>query len=459
MKIRYLDQAEKLAFELRQVQEEGMILSGIFAELHQEPQQIAHLKEGELDDLLYQLSQAYSRWKSPNPDPFLFQDILKTADSELNFLPKTDIPQELYEEKVLGGWLGRAAGCLLGKPIEKYSREAIREILQSNGQWPLNDYFTAVGVPADILQKYPWKRRGGLESLRENIVCMPEDDDLNYTMLNLHILESHGPAFTSEQAGEAWLQMMPALETFTAERIAYVNLLNGLNPPQSATHQNPFREWIGAQIRADLWGYVSPGNPLQAAELAWRDGQISHSGNGLYAELYFAAVIATAFTKTEIPKLLQSGLAVIPINSRLAQAIRFVLENVSPALEWESVLDELTHHFGKYHWVHSINNSALVVAALLHGDGDYEKTICNAVMGGWDTDCNAATAGSILGVLHGAKSLPAKWIQPLQNRVRSSVKGFDNIRFTELAQRTVKASKLLKTASAGEKTRTLSDDF
>lgn len=459
MKIRYLDKAEKLQFELQQLQEEGMSLSGIFAELQRAPQQIPLLKEGDLDDLLYQLLQDYANWKARHPDPFHFDDIVKAADPNRHLPPAKDIPQENYADKVLGAWLGRAAGCLLGKPVEKYSRPVIREILESNGQWPLDNYFTEKGLPDAILKKYPWKRRGGLESLRENIVCMPEDDDLNYTMLNLHILESHGAGFSPEQAAEAWLQMLPVLETFTAERIAYVNLLNGYAPPQSATHQNPFREWIGAQIRADLWGYVSPGKPKQAAELSWRDGQISHSGNGLYAELYFADVIAAAFTNPKIPQLLESGLALIPHDSRLAQAIRFVLENVHPGQDWEAVLDELYTQFGRYHWVHSINNSALVAAALLHGNGDYEITICNAVMGGWDTDCNAATAGSILGVLYGAQALPPKWIEPLQNRVRSNVKGFDHITFTELAQRTVKTSHLLTKVSAESKTRKLSDDF
>jgi len=75
---------------------------------------------------------------------------------------------------------------------------------------------------------------------------MPEDDDLNYPMLNLHVVESCGR-----------------------------------EPPESATHMNPYREWIGAQIRADLWGYISPGYPAQAASFAWRDATISHSRNGI----------------------------------------------------------------------------------------------------------------------------------------------------------------------------------
>ena len=113
-----------------------------------------------------------------------------------------------------------------------------------------------------------------------------------------------------------------------------------------------------------------------------------------------------------------------------------VLDLPVAAMEWEAVLDALEARFGHYHWVHSLNNTALVVAALLSGAGDYEKTICRTVMGGWDTDSNGATAGSIVGVIRGAGALPAKWIAPLDDRIRSSLGGFDHARFSDLARRT-----------------------
>ena len=105
--------------------------------------------------------------------------------------------------------------------------------------------------------------------------------------------------------------------------------------------------------------------------------------------------------------------------------------------DWETALDQLHEEFGHYHWVHTINNAALVTAALIFGNGDYEQSICNVVMGGWDTDSNGATVGSIVGTMLGAENLPGKWIDPLNNQIRSSMKGFDRSRFTDLAKRTV----------------------
>jgi len=439
MIIRYLDYVERFEYELIQRKDEGLDVSVEevrFADIQSKIQKLGIDKlQEEAREILHELSS------KPNPQNLALHEPDELAEIR-NLLAKPQnssipaIDPDVQFDAILGGWLGRAGGCLLGKPIEKYHRTVIREMLESNGSWPLNHYFTQKGMPKSILEKYPWKRRWGLESLRENIQCMPEDDDLNFTMLNLHVLESFGPSFSGEDIGTTWLTKLPVYEVFTAERVAYHNLLNGLSPPVSATTMNPFREWIGAQIRADLWGYVCPGDPQKAAEFAWRDARMTHVRSGIYGEMFFAAVMAAAFTEHDMRKLISIGLAQVPPRSRFAAAIEFVLDLPLESIPWEAVLDRLYEAFGHYHWVHTINNAALTVAALLYGRGDYEKTITHAVMGGWDTDCNGATAGSIIGIISGAKKLPGKWIDPLKNQVRSSLGGFDNSKFTDLAQRT-----------------------
>jgi len=463
MKIRYLDPIERLEYELIQRRLDGYDTRREDSELERIKQRNqsgkSQVVQQEAMEILARLNE------QPLPDN-LFQeepDELQTIramrpDNHIDQFEPLSLSDEEYRDFVLGGWLGRASGCLLGKPIEKYSREVIREILESNEEWPLSNYFTQQGMPADVLEKYPWKRRWGVESLRENIECMPDDDDLNYTMMNLHVLETYGFEFTALDVGTEWLKKIPVYETFTAERIAYYNLLSGYNPPETANYLNPFREWIGAQIRADLWGFVSPGQPEKAATLAWRDGRLSHARNGIYGEMFFAALIAGAFVEQDIRKLIRIGLGQIPENCRLANAIHYILDLSLETLNWEAVLDLLYQQFGEYHWVHTINNAALITAALLYSGGDYESTICNTVMGGWDTDSCGATVGSVIGVIGGADALPKKWIAPLNNRVRSSLMGFDHSNFTDLADRTVQAAKYFKTDVETTKTK-LSDDF
>jgi len=437
MKISWISPEDLLDYEFRQAEDEGKNVSArreLWEKINASSATLPDVRRFAVA-MLHELAALPVSDELQRHEPSALEMIRAVRSS--SSLSAAVQPQEMLYDKILGGWLGRAAGCLLGKPVEKISRQGIKEILQSNGRWPLVDFITASDMPQTVLEKYPWNRHYGKESLKENIVCMTEDDDMNYPMLNLRILETHGKTFGTEDLATAWLENLPVLSTFTAERVAYINLLSALEPPVTATHRNPYREWIGAQIRADVWGWVSPGRPTQAAELAWRDARLSHVRNGIYGEMFVAAMVAAAFVTSNIEQIVESGLGEIPPESRLAKAVRFAIKSASTGKSWEDVLDRLYENFGHYHWVHTINNAALVAAALLHGQGDYERTICAVVMGGWDTDSNGATVGSIIGTMHGAGKLPAKWITPLNNRLRSSMKGFDNATFDDLAKRTV----------------------
>ncbi|MCD9874085.1 ADP-ribosylglycohydrolase family protein [Streptomyces guryensis] len=338
-------------------------------------------------------------------------------------------------------WLGRATGCLLGKPVEKLPLEAIRALAQATGNWPLTTYFTAHGAPEELLSKHPWNRRSATTSLAENIDGMPEDDDLNYPLLNLLLLQRHGRHFTPTDVADLWLSELPAGRTFTAERIAYRNLLLGLEPPHTARHRNPFREWIGALIRADVHGWTNPGDPAAAAEQAHRDATLTHTANGVYAAMFTAATIAQAATAThDIHACLRTGLTVIPPHSRLAQAIRHAIRLAVEHADFESVVDELhATHADTHHWVHAVPNTALIAAALTHANGDFTGSICRAVSGGWDTDSNGATAGSIAALLAGTPlALPDRWTTPLKNRLATSVGDFNGIGFDSLAHLTLR---------------------
>jgi len=460
MIIRYLDPIERVEFEIIQLSEEGCDVSAL-SETHKKLLLLPQAQASEeAMQVLIELMETNKRHSTPSSEEPDSLHAIREAAPNCKTLDQSQVmlTDEQLHDRILGAWLGRSAGCLLGKPVERYSRPVLREMLESNGNWPLAHYWTQQGMPANILNQYPWKRRGGLASLRENIHYMPEDDDLNYTMLNLHVYESFGEHFSSEDVGAAWLAMLPANELFTAERVAYFNILSGKDAPETATYMNPFREWIGAQIRADFWGYVSHGNPQQAADFAWRDARLSHSRNGIYGEMFFAALIASAFYKSDIRRLVEDSLGHVPAESRFAKAIHKVLALPIDDMQWEQVLDELYRQFGDYHWVHTINNAALTVAALLFGKGDFEKTICHVVMGGWDTDSNGATAGSVVGIINGADALPQKWIAPLNDTIRSSLKGFDNAKLSALAKRTVDMATNTKNKTSGSNVRQ-ADDF
>jgi ADP-ribosylglycohydrolase len=340
-------------------------------------------------------------------------------------------------DRILGGWLGRIAGNNLGKPVEDgdhWTSAHLEDYLQRAGAYPLRDYLPVLDpMPEEFVLLDNWPR-----TTRGRVQGADRDDDIDYSILGLHLLEEHGAGLRGEHVATAWLSLLPFLQVYTAERAAYRNLVHGIPLASVARHQNPYREWIGALIRGDAFGWVNPGDPRAAAIMAYQDASLSHVANGIYGEMWAAALVACAFTADGPRDALQRSLAHVPPGSRLAEAVREVLDLHAHQLSWEQALDRIQARYGHYSWVHTINNAALITAGLLWGDGDYSATVGLTVQGGWDTDSNGATAGSVAGILLGAQALPAHFIEPLEDRTRSALFGFDNSRISELATRTTR---------------------
>jgi ADP-ribosylglycohydrolase len=363
-------------------------------------------------------------------EPEAFDAILAEADPAPRSEPR-DLP-----DRIAGAWLGRAAGCVLGKPVENIPREGIRAIAQATGNWPVSRWFTADGLPEDVSGRWPWNRASRPTSLAENIDGVPEDDDLDFTMLGVALLERCGTSFDARDVAKIWMDYLPAGRIFTGERVALRNLLEAYLPPETAMRRNPFREWIGARLRVDAYGWAAAGDPETAARMAWEDARLSHAANGVYAAMFMAAAHAASLSESSSAACADVGLSVVPARSRLAEALR-TARDLAGEDEWEVVVDELYARYGGYHWVHAINNTALVAAALYTFDGDFSGGIAGVVQGGWDTDTNGAAVGSILGALSGAGGIPESWTAPLGGRFASSLPGFDGIRTDVLVRRTL----------------------
>jgi len=154
--------------------------------------------------------------------------------------------------------------------------------------------------------------------------------------------------------------------------------------------------------------------------------------------MWAAALIAACFVTNDARAAIELSVDHVPPRSRLAEAIRDVSDLHAKGLDWETARDEVEVRYGHYSFVHTVNNAALVTAALLWGEGDFTRTIGLAVQGGWDTDCTGATAGSVFGALHGAEALPGHWVDPLNDSVRSAIMGYDRSALSDLADRTLR---------------------
>jgi len=369
----------------------------------------------------------------PYEEPSDLSAIRQARDEGVRRLMMVICGEDLLD-RLYGAWLGRVAGCMLGKPVEGWSHERIRQYLQGANAYPMTDYLPAEThtPPEGVPQPYTWCTRGYIHGGER-------DDDTDYTILGLYLFEKHGAGFTTRDVGNAWLHLLPAHQTYTAERQAYINLVNELPLEEVPRYLNPYREWIGARIRADFWGYVAPGCPEKAAEFAYRDAALSHVKNGIYGEMFVAAMIASAFATQDVIEIIRAGAAEIPAQSREAEMVRDCLRWRKECQSWQEAFGRLLNrYYGKYHPVHTVNNDAIVLNALLWGWPDFEKVITIAVMQGMDTDCNGATAGSIWGAAFGAKALPEKWTEPLQDVLHSAVFGFAQNRISDLAKRSLK---------------------
>jgi ADP-ribosylglycohydrolase len=425
--------------ERRQCEEEGRDLSSVEEGFHrvlsldlEDPR-----NQGEAQALLDRTIELPLKPGFAFHEPSDLAGIRAARPSNGPFLPSLSMSASELEDKIYGAWTGRCAGCLLGKPVEGWKRPRMHGYLKDLNRWPLSDYFRYDVATPESREKYQLSPDA---VFADRVNAMPEDDDTNYTTTGLAIMKKHGPDFTPVDVANFWLSDIPILHTCTAERVAYKNLVNLVPPPQSATFRNPYREWIGAQIRADFWGYAAAGNPELAAELAWRDASISHVKNGIYGEMWAAAMIASAFVTDDIPTIIRAGLAQIPANCRLTDYVEHLLEWHDLEIDYDTAayrIHEMWDENRAHDWCHTISNAMLVALGLLWGEGDFARTICRAVQPCFDTDCNGATTGSILGILHGRKALPSHWTDPLNDTLHTGVTGYHTVKLVDLARETL----------------------
>lgn len=346
--------------------------------------------------------------------------------------------RETFRGKLLGAWTGRAVGCLLGKPVEGIRSDELIPLLKETGNYPMHRYILSSDITEEVRSHY----RFNLENkpFADTVDGMPVDDDTNYTVLYQMIVEEYGRSFKTEDVGTAWLKYQSVYSYFTAERIAYINFLNCLKPPATAIYKNVCREWIGAGIRGDYFGYINPSSPERAAEMAYRDASLSHVKNGIYGEMLVSAMLSIAAVNDNIEDIILGGLAEIPHTSRLYEAVMKIYAEYKNGASYEdafrfihSSYDEHTDHG----WCHMISNAMIVTAALLYGEGDFGKSICMAVGMAFDTDCNGATVGSILGMRGGIDCISEYWKEPVNGKIHTSVFGVDTVNIEDAVNKTI----------------------
>lgn len=350
-------------------------------------------------------------------------------------------------DQLRGAWTGRVIGNMVGKPVEKgWDRARLRNYLEAADAYPLRDYVPLAdeGQAGQLgFQVFDGLTRGRIDG-------GVRDDDVDYTVLGLMLLEQYGAGLTTADVAYEWLRRFPVYQLYTAERAAYQNLIREVPLDEVGSHHNPYREWIGAQIRADIYGYTHPGRPRAAARAVHTDAWLSHRANGIYAAMWAAALVASAFTAENAVESIDVACEHIPPDCRLAAEIELVVSQYRAGWSWEACLDSLDARHADLSWVHALNNTGALVAALLWGEEDFAATVGLAVQAGLDTDSIGATAGSWAGARLGYHSLPEHLVAPLHDRTRTAVFGAGEVRISDLAERTLAVARAIASSDDEE---------
>lgn len=373
----------------------------------------------------------------PFDEPNDLPGILAACDPARPLDAIAEIDLDESARRVEAGFLGSVCGCMLGKPLEvNPTLDELHDALTRTGAWPLDDYVSEAAL--DALGR---RHRSWTESARGRIEYVAPDDDINYTVLGMMLIERYGLGVTQEHIRDLWLRHLPIGMTFGPERTlllkAGINTLPGGNPDdfdQWVAVLNPRDEQCGAMIRADAWGYACPGRPALAAELAYWDASWTHRRTGIYATMFTAAAIATAPVATEPLEIFDTALKFVPRRSRFYRIVADSLQLVSKATDW---LDGYRRIHGKYaqfshcqvyQEVGTLINTLRFAESV--GDG-----ICTQVMQGNDTDSYGATAGAILGCYFGPGHLEERWLAPFNDEIRTAIATQPEWRLSKLAAR------------------------
>ncbi|HEY6694966.1 MAG TPA: ADP-ribosylglycohydrolase family protein [Solirubrobacteraceae bacterium] len=316
-----------------------------------------------------------------------------------------------YAERVYAGVLGKIIGVYLGRPFEQWTHREIEERLGE-----IRGYVT--GHPAIE----PGKRENPL---------VVSDDDISGTFTFLRALDDYGPGVTAEQIGQTWLNYVVEERSthwwggvgVSAEHTAYLRLKDGLRAPRSgsaAVNGKVLSEQIGAQIFIDGWAMACPGDPERAADLARRAATVSHDGEAVLAAQVVAALEAQAFVESDIDALLDGAVSLIPRESVIFRAIDDIRGWHAGEPDWRHTRERIEERYGydRYRGIcHVVPNHALIVHALLHGAGDFDRSLTIVNTSGWDTDCNSGNLGCLLGIRNGPAGIAPRWREPVADRL------------------------------------------
>ena len=264
-----------------------------------------------------------------------------------------------FKNDIYAGVLGKIIGVYLGRPVEGWTYEAIRDTFGE-----INYY----------------------KNHRTGAPLIVPDDDISGTFAFFRSLEDNkfDPDIQAEQIGDSWLNYIIENETIlwwgglsrSTEHTAYLRLKNGIRAPKSGSIElngRSMAEQIGSEIFIDTWAMANPGNLERAAKMA---------------------------REKDIDRLLDAGRAYIE-NPEFIRLVGAVREQCAKASDWREVRQWIADHHGYEKYPGNcpmVTNHLTLLMAFIMGGDDFNKACMIACSSGWDTDCNSGNVGCLNGI-------------------------------------------------------------
>ena len=310
--------------------------------------------------------------------------------------------------KILGAWVGKSYGAMMGEPMEFHAQGEI--------------YEGSLDIQPDAPKFWLYN-----------------EDDLYTNMAFLEVMQKKGLYASQDDFADVFRKSDFML--WHANGQARQNLLEGVPPGLSGhPYYSPHADDIDFQIECDFIGIISPGLSEAALVIADKVGHLMNYGDGYYAGAFLSALYAYAYVETDMVKMIQLALRAIPAESDYAKIITDILawyaeEPDDWRATWQKVEEKWNHDLcpwaqsdplplQKDMLTDSFNiqghfNGAYILIGLLYGKGDYLEAISICTRCGQDTDSNVANCGGIMGVMLGNDGLPAAVhaeLQPYMDR-------------------------------------------
>lgn len=291
-----------------------------------------------------------------------------------------------YQDHVYGAWLGKIVGAFLGMPFE--------------------------GKPENVMPN--------LDRFLHSYSYAPVDDDFYYEMVAVYGFERYGINMTVEQLGEMWKEYKAG--TWGSSEQARLALDKGIKPPQ--TGEPRYNKWfhtIGPQFSSGMYGMIAAGMVNLSGKVARYYSHINGYAEGCDGAVFVAGCTSEAFFENDPEKVVRQAAQLISPKSNYRKALDQVLEGYSHNRGWRQIARDIEDTWRPEYpqFNNSVANGALCALALLYGKGDWLATvnIVTAADDYTDADCNSDFVSSVVGAMHGSKTIPEGLAKALNNRI------------------------------------------